>query len=393
LTVATSEDASRDRVLAAVGRLAGGVAHDFNNLLTAILSVTEARLETLAQDDPLRADFERIDRAAARAGTLTTQLLSFARKQIVQPRRVEVAASISALASEHEPRLAPNVHLTLQLCQTAASVEIDPSQLRVILEHLIVNACEAMPLGGDLTVETANVTLLPDDVCASDDVTPGPYVMVAIRDTGVGMDHPTIAHACEPFFTTKAPGHSGLGLATVYGLVKQASGHITLHSVVGRGSCVRVYFPFVRAVSALSAGAERAAQPASRGASEIILLVEDDDLVRSAAMSVLRNAGYRVVEARGPGPALELFGQHEDAIDLVLTDVVMPGMNGRELVDVLRARRPELPVLYMSGYTHDAIVRAGVLESGIAFLQKPFSRGSLTCKVREALDRRSVGIA
>jgi CheY-like chemotaxis protein len=280
------------------------------------------------------------------------------------------------------------------LCQTASAVEIDPTQLHLLLEHVLRNACEAMPLGGDLTIETSNVTLLREDLCSYDDVAPGPYVMLAIRDSGVGMDQLTLDHAFEPFFTTKAPAHNGLGLATVYGLVKQASGHITLHSMVGRGSCVRLFLPRLRAVTAIEAPPERVRLAVPHGRAEIILLVEDDDLVRSAAMSVLRSAGYRVVEAPGPGPALELFGQHQDAIDLVLTDVVMPGMNGRELMDMLRARRPELPVLYMSGYTHDAIVRAGVLDSGIEFLQKPFSRGSLTCKVREALDRRGVaGIA
>jgi CheY-like chemotaxis protein/nitrogen-specific signal transduction histidine kinase len=374
-------------LLEAIAQLAGGVAHDFNNALTAILAVTEARLAQLGASDPLRRDLEQIEAAAARAGVLTMQLLAFARKQIIQPQPLDLTAYIAELETSLQRLVPANVQWTCAACSKLGAAELDPRLVEQLLRQLIVNACEAMPDGGELVVETANIDLTTDRVRSHSELSAREYVMLAVRDTGCGMDASTRAMLFEPFFTTKGEPHRGLGLSAVYGMVKQMSGHVSVHSEPGQGSRFELYFP---RVSAPPQPAPRRAARLQQGGAETVLLVEDDDLVRAAASAVLRHSGYTVIEARGAAAALELWQVHSRSVELIITDVVMPNMNGRELVSRLARCRPDVPVLYMSGYTHDAIVHAGVLEPHLHFLQKPFSRSSLSSKVREVLSHASM---
>jgi two-component system cell cycle sensor histidine kinase/response regulator CckA len=372
--------------LEAIAKLAGGVAHDFNNALTAILAVTEARLAHLDAGDPLRRDLEQIEAAAGRAGVLTMQLLAFARTQIIQPQPLDLTAFISELETSLLRLVPANIQWTCASCSKLGAAELDPRLVEQLLRQLIINACEAMPDGGELVVETANIDLTTESARPDNEPNAREYVMLAVRDTGCGMDAGTRAIVFDPFFTTKGEPHRGLGLSAVYGMVKQMSGQITVHSEPGQGSRFELFFPRVP-VPALPA--PRPSLRHARGGAETILLVEDDDLVRAAACAVLRHAGYRVIEARSAEVALELWEVHAHAVELIISDVVMPSMNGRELVARLKLSRPDVPVLYMSGYTRDAIVRSGVLEAEVQFLQKPFSRSSLGAKVREVLSTAS----
>jgi signal transduction histidine kinase len=382
----------------ALGRLAGGIAHDFNNLLTVILSCGDSLLADPGAPEA-REDVEEIRHAAQRATELTRQLLAFGRQQVLQPS----VTSLNDVVAEAEKLLRRLLGEDVQLVARGASglwpVLVDPGQMQQVIVNLAVNARDAMPGGGKLTIETGNVTL--DETYASQHVgvTPGPHVMLAVSDTGSGMDRETQARIFDPFFTTKERGKgTGLGLSTVFGIVKQSGGHIWVYSEPGRGSAFKVYFPRVEREDAAVAAAAAAAAAAGAGAtpdeppagslrgSETILLVEDDEQVRAVARRALDRYGYCVLEATGVHAALELCASYEGPIHLLLTDVVMPGMSGRKVAARVVASRPSTQVLYMSGYTEDAIVHHGVLDPGIAFVAKPFTPEGLARKVRAVLD-------
>jgi len=367
----------------AVGRLAGGVAHDFNNLLTVILSYSDLLLEDLPSDAPDREDVEEIRKAAIAASTLTRQLLAFSRQQVLQPRVLDVNEVIAGTEKLLGRLLGEDVRFTTTLASKLGAVKVDPGQLEQIIMNLAVNARDAMPRGGRLTIETANVELDEAYVRGHPLAQPGRYVMLAVTDTGVGMDAATQARIFEPFFTTKEPGKgTGLGLATVYGIVKQHGGSIWVYSEPGRGTSFKIYLPRVdEAVS------PQIATPAETvGGSETVLVTEDVAAVRAVAKQMLERQGYTVLEAPDGEAAITLVEQYAEVIHLLLTDVVMPDVSGRELATRLQALRPHLKVLYMSGYTDDAIVRHGILEEGIAYLQKPFTPDTLARKVRAVLD-------
>jgi PAS domain S-box-containing protein len=367
----------------AVGRLAGGVAHDFNNLLTVILSYSDLLLEDLPSDAKDREDVEEIRKAAIAASSLTRQLLAFSRQQVLQPRILDINAVVSGTEKLLTRLLGEDVRLSTSLAPDLGNVKVDPGQLEQIIMNLAVNARDAMPRGGKLTIETANVDMDAAYVAGHPVAQPGRYAMLAVSDTGIGMDALTQARIFEPFFTTKEPGKgTGLGLATVYGIVKQSGGFIWVYSEVGHGTSFKIYLPRVdEAAPALGAA------PALVGGSETVLVAEDVTAVRDVASEMLRRHGYTVLEAADAETALRLARQHQGEIHLLLTDVVMPGASGRELADTLVKLRPNMKVLYMSGYTDDAVVRHGVLQEGIAFLQKPFTPDSLARKLRAVLDQ------
>ena len=371
--------------LEAVGRLAGGVAHDFNNLLSVIMTYTLLALETLAEDDALREDLSQIGEAAARASELTKQLLAFSRQQILEPRVLDLNETVGQIQRLLARLLGEDIELRVHPGGDLGRVVADPTQIEQIVMNLALNARDAMPRGGKLTIETANIELDGSYASAHVGVAPGRYVLLAVSDTGTGMSPATVARVFEPFFTTKEPGKgTGLGLATVFGIVQQSGGHVGVYSEEGRGSVFKVYLP--RTDSPLDAPEEKSASGVMSG-SETILLVEDAAPVRAVASNVLRRSGYHVLEAADGSDALRVArGASETKIDLLLTDVVMPKMSGRELAEELGPLRPEMKVLFASGYTDDAIVHHGVLEAGVAFLQKPFTPETLLRKVRGVLD-------
>ena len=371
--------------LEAIGQLAGGVAHDFNNMLTAILGFADLILSTAALDDHVRADLMEIKGAGQRAAGLTRQLLAFSRKQILQPQVLDMNALIGGMEPMLRRLLFESITLTLHLRADVGRVRMDPSQLEQILVNLAVNAGDAMPAGGKLMLTTANATLGADHRPGQLPVAPGEYVMFEVTDTGTGMDDATAGRIFEPFFTTKDPGKgTGLGLATVYGIVKQSGGDISVVTDPGRGTTFRIYLPRVR--DALTPAAIDAARPAGGKGSETILLVEDEDGVRRLARIALERSGYRVLEAASVDDAARIARDHDGPIHLVLSDVIMPPGDGPPLRQTLAELRPNVPVLYMSGYADDAIVRHGILVEATPFLQKPFTREELTGKVREVLD-------
>ncbi|HEU5261858.1 MAG TPA: PAS domain S-box protein [Gemmatimonadales bacterium] len=371
----------------AVGQLAGGIAHDFNNLLTAILGSTQLLLHVTPPGDPRREDAEEIQNAGIRAAELTRQLLAFSRRQVLAPKVLDVNAVVSSMDRMLRRLIGEDIELVTQLATDLDSVSADPGQLEQVLLNLAVNARDAMPRGGRLTIETANVALTAEYAERHHRMPPGAYVLLAVSDTGVGMDEATQAHLFEPFFTTKEVGKgTGLGLATVYGIVKQSGGYIWVYSEPERGTTLKVYLPRVTG----AAEPLRAALPRGdlQHGSETVLLVEDAAPVRALARKGLEAYGYRVLDAPDGPTALDLAARHAGGIDVLVTDVVMPGMSGRELAERLAPHRPEMKVLYTSGYTDDAMVRQGVLRSGVAFLQKPFVPETLARKVREVLDGR-----
>jgi len=374
----------------AVGRLAGGIAHDFNNLLTVITSYCDLLLEDLGADDPKREDLEQVLKAADGAAALTRQLLAFSRQQVITPRVVNLSAVVAGVEKMLRRVIGEDVDLVTALDPRVGSVRADIGQLEQVLMNLAVNARDAMPTGGKLTIETANVVHDPRYARERAAAAVSRFVMLAVSDTGVGMDEATKARIFEPFFTTKEPGKgTGLGLATVYGIVQQAAGFIWVYSEPGRGTTFKIYLP---QVDAAAEGAAAGAAPADlpRG-TETVLVAEDEAAVRAVTRQVLARQGYVVLEAPHGGAALDIAAQHRGPIHLLVTDVVMPGLSGRQLADQLARLRPDTKVLYVSGYTDDAVVRHGVLEAGIAYLQKPFTTDSLARKVREVLDRPARG--
>jgi len=368
----------------AVGRLAGGIAHDFNNLLTVITSYSDLLLEDLAPGDAKRDDLEQVRKAADGAAALTRQLLAFSRQQAVEPRVVSLNTVVEGLHKILRRVIGEDIELTTTLAPDLGAVRADVGQLEQVLMNLAVNARDAMPTGGRLTVETANVEHDPDYARDREAAAVRQFAMLAVSDTGCGMDEATKARIFEPFFTTKEPGKgTGLGLATVYGIVKQAGGFIWVYSEPGQGTSFKIYLPEVDATAERTTAVAGARAP--RG-TETVLLVEDAAAVRAVTKQVLERQGYVVLEAPDGEAALRLAQQHRGPIHLLLTDVVLPRVSGRELAERLTQVRPDMKVLYASGYTDDSVVRHGILELGTAYLQKPFSPESLARKVRNVLD-------
>jgi two-component system cell cycle sensor histidine kinase/response regulator CckA len=367
----------------AVGQLAGGVAHDFNNLLTAILGYCHLILDEIPEDHELRADLLEIQAAGDRAASLTRQLLAFSRRQMLQPQVVNINHLVTQLEKLLRRLINEDVELVTVLAADLHAVTADPASIEQILVNLAVNARDAMPTGGRLTIETANVELGDTYSVTHVPMTPGTYVMLAVSDTGEGMDAATRARVFEPFFTTKEQGKgSGLGLATVYGMVKQNNGYIWVYSEPGHGSSFKVYLPPTASLSAASASAP---EPPVAPGWETVLLVEDEDAVRALAREVLRRHGYIVLEARHGVDALRVAERHTDVIHLLVTDVVMPHMSGRELSERLAAERPALKTLFMSGYTDHALLPED-LTPGAEFIQKPFTPDAFVRRVRRVLD-------
>jgi two-component system cell cycle sensor histidine kinase/response regulator CckA len=370
----------------AVGRLAGGVAHDFNNLLTVILGYSEVVLSGLSPDAPLRDVMEQIRMAGQRAARLTRQLLAFSRKQVLQPIVLDLNALLGDLEKMLGRVIGEDIDLVVRPAPGLWRVKADAGQMEQVLMNLVVNARDAMPQGGRLTLETANAELDDTYVHAHAEAHAGEHVLVSVSDTGCGMDSVTKAQVFEPFFTTKGLGQgTGLGLSTVYGIVKQSGGHIEVYSELAKGTTFKVYLPRVEAEP--RSNQSSASFSGNSTGSETLLLVEDEDAVRGLASLSLHLSGYKILEARNSAEALRMCEQHPGPIDLLVTDVVMPDMGGRELSARLTCLRPGLKVLYLSGYTDDAVVRHGVLSAEVAFLQKPFTVAALARKVREVLDQ------
>jgi PAS domain S-box-containing protein len=373
----------------ALGKLASGVAHDFNNILTVILGHSEILLERTDCNASSRKDVEQIQQAGERAASLTRQLLAFSRQQMLQPRLLDLNAIVLNIEQMLRRLLGADIELVTILESRLKPVKADPGQIDQVILNLAINARDAMPKGGKLTIETANVYLDDTYVRQRVGVTAGLYMMLAVSDTGIGMDKETQSRIFEPFFTTKEPGKgTGLGLAMVHGIVNQSGGSIWVYSEVGKGTTFKVYLPQV--IEAPASASPHQDSTESYGGSETILLVEDEDMVRELAHRVLLQNGYKILEAHQGEEAIQICEQYQAPIHLLLTDVVMPGkINGPQLAEQLVLQYPEVKILYMSGYTDKAIINHGLLGSDIPFLQKPFTPNALRRKVREVLGRKT----
>jgi len=368
----------------AVGRLAGGVAHDFNNMLTVIAGYNRMILDDLSPLDPLRGCAEEVLKAADRAAALTRQLLAFSRRQVMQPCVMNVNATVVHTEKMLRRLIGEDVELVLSLPPDIGNIKADPNHIEQAIVNLALNARDAMPKGGRITVETANVHLDENYARTHMGVKPGDFVMVAVSDTGHGMDAETRRRLFEPFFTTKEKGKgTGLGLASVYGVVKQLGGDIWVYSEPGQGTTFKLYFPRIAETASLPAVSPAESDRAP--STETILVVEDEEAVRDLTVKILRKLGHTVLAAAGGAEAIEIAKSYSGPIALLLTDVVMPNMSGRQVADHLLKLRPELKVLYLSGYTDNTVVHHGVLEDGVEFLPKPFSREALARKIRDVL--------
>lgn len=376
---------SQSQKMEAIGRLAGGVAHDFNNHLGVIIGYSELLLDRLPPGDPLRKSATMIKEAGQRSASLTRQLLAFSRRQVFEPKVLDLNAVVSELDNMLRPIIGEDVELVTLLDPPLGKLRADPAQMDQIIMNLAVNARDAMPHGGRLTLQTSNADL--DKAYASKHATvePGHYVMLAVSDNGTGMDKQTQEQIFEPFFTTKEKGRgTGLGLSMVYGIVKQSGGYIWVYSEPGKGTTFKIYLPRVDEVIA-EASTGRASPPVDAG-QETVLLVEDEGMLRELAFEILRESGYTVLAAGTGEEAVEISSKHQGPIHLLMTDAVMPGISGRALAHSIEQHRPDMKVLFVSGYTDDSALRSGLVEPGTSFLQKPFSRGALTRKVRAVLD-------
>jgi len=373
----------------AVGRLSGGVAHDFNNLLGVIIGYAEYLQEHLDLENALRSSVDEILKAGKRAASLTRQLLAFSRQQVLDPKVLDLNAVVSDMDKMLRRLIGEDIELSTVLGADLGRLKADQGQLEQVLLNLVVNARDAMPQGGKLRIDAQN--MLMDDAFVRRypyPVQPGPYVCLTVTDSGIGMDAETKARAFEPFFTTKEKGKgTGLGLSTVYGVVKQSGGYIDIYSSPGAGTSFKIYLP--RVEEAIKPEAPTGGATSFTG-NETILLAEDETSLRKLTRNTLELCGYKVLEAKDGVEALEVSGRYKGPIDLLLTDMVMPGMGGRALAQELARRRPEIRLAYMSGYTGQAVGSQGPVDPGSVFLLKPFTRELLTRKIREALDRRVV---
>jgi two-component system cell cycle sensor histidine kinase/response regulator CckA len=370
----------------AVGQLAGGIAHDFNNLLTVMHGSSEMVLHHLPLEHPAREYLADIQRAGERAGTLTRQLLLFSRQQVLEPRVLSLNAVIGDAEKMLRRLIGEDIQFATKLAPDLAAVMVDPGQIEQVLLNLCVNARDAMPVGGSLTIETRNVELDEGYSRTHDNVKPGHYCMMSVSDTGSGMDEATRKRIFEPFFTTKGPGKgTGLGLAVVFGVVNQSGGHIEVYTEAGYGTVFKLYFPQVsKPATAVNAPAPSYLLPTG---TETLLVAEDDDDVRALAKGILEQCGYTVLDAANGLQAMEVFAGHDGPIDMLISDVVMPHFSGRQLAEAIVRKQPNVKVLFLSGYTDDAVVRHGVLQAEFAFLQKPFTLIGLAMKVRQVLDQ------
>lgn len=368
----------------AVGMLAGGIAHDFNNLLTIINGYSELLLNSLPPSDPNHGAVEQIMKAGERAAALTRQLLAFSRRQVMQPRAINLNQLLGGLESMLRRLIGEDIDFRFVPARDLGHINADPGQMEQVVMNLVVNARDAMPRGGILTLETNNVELDQRYISTHVTMTPGQYIALVVSDNGAGMDAATRARIFQPFFTTKGQGKgTGLGLTTVFSIVKQNGGGVEVYSEPGKGTCVKVYLPRIDQPAVVETAA-----PAAKSAhgSETILLVEDEDLVRNLVRETLRREGYRVLDAPNAPEARRICGTHRGKIHLLITDVVMPKEGGRDLAESLAPKRPEMKVLFMSGYTDLAVVNSGMLDSESAFIQKPFTPADLSRAVREILE-------
>ncbi len=383
---ALEQQLQQSQKMEAVGRLAGGIAHDFNNLLMVISGYSEFLLDRLGPEPELRAPAQEIASAAGRASALTRQLLAFSRKQMLAPKILDLNGVVTENLKMLTRMIGEDIELVMVPATGLGAVRADAGQIEQVIMNLAVNARDAMPSGGKLTIETSNVSLDEESARVQAPLKPGNYVMLAISDTGAGMDSETQSHIFEPFFTTKGPKGTGLGLSTVYGIVKQSGGYIWVDSEPGKGTTFKIYLPRVAEAVEMPAEVVAASQSvATEPGTETILVVEDEANLRYLARQFLEKQGYRVIEAADGAVALQIAVAHEGIIHLLLTDVIMPGMNGRELAQRVSEIRPNTKVLYMSGYTENVIGRNGTLDAGIRLLQKPFTLRDLNARVREVL--------